>query len=84
MFTINAIKRLISHPDPKIDITWRDFAIEFLWLKRCGLISISWGVWALHLGVRPSHWKWGHEVEQFDFVADYWGLGPIVLLCRMN
>lgn len=79
---VSILSKIFNHST--VDITWRDFAIEFFWFKRCGLISISWGVWALHLGVQPSHWRFGHSIESYDSCIDYWGLGPIFLLARLN
>lgn len=84
MFLTSAIKRFVSYHDPKIDLTWRDFAVEWFWIKRCGLLSISWGRFAFHVGVRPSHWKFGYSTEDYDLCMDYWGLGPLFLFVRLN
>lgn len=42
------------------------------------------GSWELHFFVKPSHWIWGHETEEYDCIMEYYGLGPLFLLCVMN
>jgi len=34
--------------------------------------------------VRPSHWEWGHRTEDYDLIAEYYGLGPLFLLVEDN
>jgi len=84
MFLREVIRRLIDYPGNSIDLTWRDFAVEFFWIKRAGLVSVSWGRWAFHLGVRPSHWRWGYSTEDYGLCMDYWGVGPLFLFVRLN
>ena len=52
----------------------------------CGLISIEIGKWwTLHLFIRDKeHWIWGHEVEEYDQLGDYYGLGPLFLFVAFN
>lgn len=57
------------------------FGISVLW-KHAGLLSLWYGEWSLHIGVRRGNWIWGYEevpasiYDGFDF-----GLGPIFLVC---
>lgn len=34
----------------------------------------------VHFLVRPSHWKWGYSVEEYDSYLQYWGAGPLFLV----
>lgn len=47
----------------------------------CGLLSIEWGPWCLHLLV-PSRtfWVWGRRDRWYDGPFYEWGLGPLFLL----
>jgi len=60
--------------------------MEIHWRKLAGIIAVDFGKrWCLHLGVASrDHWVWGHAVEEYDLVLDYWGLGPVFLLVRSN
>jgi hypothetical protein len=52
--------------------------------KRAGLVSIhTTGRWELHLGVYPTHWVWGRQVEEYDCCLDYVGLGPAFLVAAL-
>ena len=82
---IDCIKNFISYNGGRdVDITWRDFSVDFFWVSQAGLVSVSWGRWSLHVGVQPSHWAWGHQYEMPDYCIDTWGFGPLFLLARLN
>jgi len=50
---------------------------------QAGLLTLWTESWALHLGVRPDHWVWGHETEAYDLCAELYGAGPLFLLVRL-
>jgi len=77
------ITSVINYPDPKIDLTWRDFDVEFLY-KRAGLITVNWGRWSFHLFTSPKFWKWGKHVHPYDLCLTEWACGPLFLLVRLN
>lgn len=64
----------------EIDIT-KTIAVSILW-RRAGLLSIWAGFWALHFGVKPKCWKWGRVRLLGPIPVTYYGLGPVVLICR--
>ena len=58
---------------------------DVYWCELAGLVSVELGEkWFLHLGVGRNHWFWGHKVEEYDSILDYWGFGPLFLLVRFN
>ncbi len=53
--------------------------------RHAGLVSVFIRErWAVHLLPRPTHWKWGHSVDPYVLCMDYWGLGPLLLIARLN
>ncbi len=51
------------------------------WAKNAGLLHLSVGDVSVHLGVQPGHWKWLRSTEEYDRCMDYFGLGPLLLVC---
>lgn len=67
---------------------------NFGWRKNAGLIHIHLKrdrFWLstkhtgtdidLHLFVKPKHWMLGHSWEEYDLSVEYYGAGPLFLLC---
>jgi hypothetical protein len=58
--------------------------------KHAGLITLhSQEKWAFHLFPSWKHWKWGHSFDSwlmrcYGFKLDYWGLGPLFLVAKLN
>lgn len=58
--------------------------MEFSFFYRhAGLVSVHFGDWAVHLFPSPKFWKWGHSIEPYAQCMDYWGFGPLLLVCKM-
>lgn len=55
-----------------------------VWINVAGLVCVTTRRYAVHLLVRPSHWKWGHHIECYDTMFDYYGAGPLCLVVRDN
>ena len=52
--------------------------------RGAGLVSFMLGKLAVHVGVRKGHRVWGRTVEPYDLCMTYYGLGPLLLVARVN
>lgn len=57
---------------------------SFRFLRGAGLVSIDTIYGSYHFGVYPSHWVWGHDVEEYDSCMEYLGLGPLFLVAKLT
>lgn len=57
--------------------------LSFRLLKGAGLLSIDTKFGSYHFGVYPSHWVWGHEIED-GCVMECLGLGPLFLAAKLT
>lgn len=48
-----------------------------IWLGAAGLFAVVCRRYCVHFFVKPRHWVWGHEVECYDSLFDYYGAGPL-------
>lgn len=52
--------------------------------KLAGLVSISKNEWAFHLFPSYHHWVWGHKLEEYDMLLEYYGCGFFFLVVKLN
>lgn len=55
--------------------------ISFGHKKNAGLVRISFGDIFIHFLVSKRHWMWWRHTEEYDSCLEYFGLGPILLVC---
>ena len=57
-----------------------------IWIsnKYDGLIGACFGDYAIHFGVRPSAWVWGHKFDMRGAAIREFGLGPLIKLVRFE
>lgn len=68
----------------KSALTIAGISIGFGWDNHAGLISIWGESSALHILPSKEHWVWGKDVETYDCMFTYYGVGPLFLLVRTN